>query len=390
MTITKDNIRNLFTHMALAQVSIRSGEILRRSARVKQLELLKEKKIDTVNEETIYEIEPVKFKPVQFKTDQAEPDSKRALVTPIRPPPITYQFTTVSKQIYDIISPDKQEQFIRALQKDDSYIKRVIISTEEQDELFNDIDKSEMGVYLEEWICSNLLCPGCNEGQLYKYVHPNMPVIDVACINPLHVLSHGPRYYQIKASQQSGVGMKYFSRIPISYSETGYIKVGSKKYGKFSHEVLVTEQDDKDLVIGYICISYIDNKNMTININPNDSFILIPNLLHNTINTNATHHSYYKYLYTNNSTLVSYNSHYVMAFSLNEYFDLTNSSIKLKNININYRFDYSNNTITIDQILNTQTTPPIPQTPLGAARRSSFEKYMIYKMKYLRLKSLKY
>ena len=392
MEITKDTIKELFTTMHLIKVTI--GQTLRRSERLarsrEQLQLKLDAPIYKINNE-----EPIQL-PITLHTPL--PISEDLFKTPVkRPPPIDYSFTTQSRALYNFISPDKQDDYLKLLKQDDAIIERMNIDI--KDTPFNQIDGSEMGVYIESWICSNFFCPGCEQYTLYKYSHPNMPVVDVACVNPEHILSHGPRYYQIKATGNRSGGMPYFTRRPILYSPTGYIKVGSKRYGKFSHEVLVTDSnEDKELVVGYICISYTDNGNMKITINPDESFILIPNLI-SLIKSEARHNAYYKYLYTRNSVVVSYNHFYVMAFSLREYFKLIELNLDLlNNISINYRFDYNGET-TINQILNpTQETDshvasmlPIQPTPLRTEPVNKkphyfYNKYLMYKSKYIHLK----
>ncbi len=399
MEITKDTIRDLFMNMHLSKVTI--GETLRRSKRLaekkslKQLQLIQDTPIDKINNEDILEQEPSSY-PTQIPLYTPQPISEDLFKTPVKhSSTIDYPLTTISRALYNGISPINKAHYLDLLRRDDQVIRRTIRDVE--DTPYNEIDGSEMGVYIESWVCANLFCPGCQEYTLYKYSHPNMPVVDVACVNPSHVLSHGPRYYQIKATQNTGPN-KYFTRTPISHSPTGYIKVGSKRYGKFSHEVLVTDESDKDLVVGYICISYTQKGDMRITINPDESFILIPNLIARQ-NPQATHHAYYKYLYTRNSVVVCYNYFYMMPFSLREYFQLVDLDLTLlNNININYRFEYDEGEITISQVLNpTQTTDAsgasaYPQTPLRsveppAKKRSAFyNKYLKYKTKYINLK----
>ncbi len=280
MEITKDRIRELFTTMHLSKVTV--GGTLRRSERLakKKAEYNADlmKQIPTPNDE-FFEDDTVFTASVASVASAASAAS--AFTTPARLPPTKgYQFTTISKQIYDMIPDDdpvQQAKLIESFKRDDLIIKRILGDIE--DKPYNEIDGSEMGVYIESWICANLKCPGCNESTLYKYSHPNMPVIDVACVNPNHELNQGPRYYQIKATQNIYRNL-YFTRTPVLHSPTGYIKVGSKRYGKFSHQIKVTDSDeDKELSIGYICISYKSIGNMQININSDLSFILTASLI---------------------------------------------------------------------------------------------------------------
>lgn len=397
MSISKEKIKELFTTMHLSKVRV-DGE-LRRSARIakRNLELLKLVPQTTIDNEEILLDQPLP------NTIESILETQFNDSTPDRQPPLVPVLTHLSKQLYESISPDKREHFLELLRQDDDIINQTINNVE--DTPFNQIDGSEMGVYIESWICINLCCPGCSEYSLYKYSHPNMPVIDVACVNSSHPFSSGPRYYQIKATGNTS-HLKYFTRNPVKYSPTGYIKVGSKRYGHWSHEVSITDSDeDKELVIGYICISYQSLGDMKITIDPEQSFVLIPNLTFTVETPGVSYHKYYKYLYTRNSTLVSYNDKYVMAYPLHYFF--SDISI-LKNIKIDYRFEYDKGETTIADILGlTHTVPqtplPIPQTPLagkrpaetsvnpGPPKRSPFndtfyKKYLLYKSKYIHLK----
>ncbi len=408
MEITKEHIRDLFTTMHLSKVTI--GQELRKSERLAAKAASKAAavagpSIPTIKdefhiEEKIYKEEQKPYTPPITSTSDLD-----LLKTPARSSTKeTYPFTTLSRELYNAISPDNQDHFLEVLRQDDIIIRSKFNI---EDKPFNEIDGSEMGVYIESWLCANLFCPGCGDKTLYKYSHPNMPVIDVACVNKAHVLEHGPRYYQIKATQNIG-DYKYFTRQPIPLSPTGYIKVGSKRYGKFSHQALVTNDDDKDLVIGYICIIFKQEGNMKITINPDESFILIPDL---TLSTKVDESgAYYKYLYTNKSVVVCYNPNYVNLYPLN----ICLKKSELKNIEINYLFQYSDDT-TIHDVLHPKKTPvedeapspPVPPTPLGKrlangpvngpakkpangpANRPDntfYKKYLMYKTKYINLK----
>jgi hypothetical protein len=399
--ITKDKIRELFTTMHLSQVTV--GGTLRRSKRLAEKRQISLDQIPTIGDKFYDEPQET------VDTSLAAAAGVDVFTTPARQPPTKqYNLTPLAKEIFDTVSPEKQEHFLTLLKKDDAIIKSAIRDIE--DKPYNEIDGSEMGVYIESWICANLKCPGCKQKTLYKYTYPNMPVVDVACVNPNHALGNGPRYYQIKATQNRSNHL-YFTRTPILKSTTGYIKVGSKRYGHWSHEVQVTDSnEDKELVVGYICISYTDEDKMRITIKPDESFILIPNLI-SPQNTDASHHAYYKYLYTNKSVVVCYNSNYVMAFSLREYFTSVNLNITLLNkIEINYLFQYTDEK-TLSYVLNPtqQTDPPVPQTPSAAlqpvapptvlrtvqqdgpaAKRTPvaefYKKYLMYKTKYINLK----
>jgi hypothetical protein len=163
---------------------------------------------------------------------------------------------------------------------------------------------SGVGTYLELWVCVNIPCPGCGH-KLYKYANPNMPVVDVKCINLTHNEMLGPIYYQIKATQKSAtyLGYKYFS------FDENYVSAGSINYGYNCHVVRADDFTSRDILIGYICIEYIytDPTFNRIIIDMNSSFVLIPDLQFQP-NINQTDWTYYHYIRTTPSPIIGFNT----------------------------------------------------------------------------------
>ena len=160
------------------------------------------------------------------------------------------------------------------------------------------------GKLVECWISDNMKCPCCEQYSLRRYASDIMPVIDLVCINPEHKFSHGVKFYQVKASNGTlFMGSKYFNK------DTKIIHVGSVNYGYLVHSVKISDDDfKKKILIGYICIEFAE-KDDTLQIKSNNSFIVYPKYdntvkqLFGTIETNTTVNidqefgeSYYKYI----------------------------------------------------------------------------------------------
>lgn len=205
-----------------------------------------------------------------------------------------------SQSLLSYFSPDTQKRLARDFHLDEIAINEKLKVLEVDDPNYVNYNASGVGTYLELWTCVNIVCPGCG-GKLYKYANPNMPVIDVKCINPEHKL--GPVYYQIKATEKGKVfnNYKYFS-----YEEE-YVSTGSIKYGYNCHEIKANDYLSRDILIGYICIEYkyADPLLNSIMIDMNTSFLLIPNLEFKptSIQNDLT---YYKYIRRGDSPIVTF------------------------------------------------------------------------------------
>jgi hypothetical protein len=211
--------------------------------------------------------------------------------------------STQSKNLLSYFSPETQERLARDFHLDDKAINKYLDKAEIDDPDYVHFDPKGVGIYLELWVCVNIPCPGCGK-KLYKYANPNMPVVDVRCINIFHN-KMGPIYYQIKATEKDKFYLEYRY---FSYDKN-YISTGSIKYGGICHEIRADDVISRDILIGYICIEYISIKNDKIIIDMNKSFVLIPNLDF-IADVHQKDLTYYKYIRTEPSPIVSFESSY--------------------------------------------------------------------------------
>ncbi len=227
---------------------------------------------------------------------------------------IDYNLSPKSLDLLSHFSPDTQKRLARDFYLDDMALQNYIGREETDDPSYIYFNASGVGSYLELWVCVNIICPGCGH-KLYKYANPNMPVVDVRCINPSH--KYGPIYYQIKATQKGVVhaGYKYFSY------DDNYVSAGSIKYGYNSHVIKADDYESRDLLVGYICIEYIytDPTFNKIIIDMNKSFILIPDLQFQP-NIYQKDLTFYHYLSTE-PTIVGFNNTMVRKFRLSELYE---------------------------------------------------------------------
>ncbi len=288
------------------------------------------------------------------------------------------QLSPESKKLVLAESVSNRQRLIYDILKDNEKIEAIGKLINAMDEDFSYTLASEVGVFMELWICANMKCPGCKNGKLNKYISSNMPVIDVRCVNPEHdLLTHGPLFYQIKATEKytNVLGLKYFTRTPIINYPSGYIKVGSKKMGQYSHEIKPTDSlETKYISIGYICVTYkyLTNRRF-VNIDLNDSFCLIPNLAFNSRTRSSDY--YYKYIQNQmNLSIITFNPdiNVVSVISFQDLITKYNYEPQLfKNINLDKKY------ITIPYY-----------RPSTATRELDYEsKYLYYKNKYLQLKN---
>jgi hypothetical protein len=236
---------------------------------------------------------------------------------------------------------------------DDIKISEIESKTMSDDPDYSYFENKEIGIMFEKWICVHFICK-CGS-KYVKYNNPNMPVIDIKCSNDEHNITlYGPKYFQIKSTQNNKLnhsGYKYFD---IKYY---YIHVGSRTYGEICHNIK-TSDIDKELLIGYMCITYkkIDDNN--IQIIKDLSFILIPKTDPPIILKSEKYYDYIE-LYPK-AVMIRFNP---------DLFDIT--QIDSDRININQQYD--------EQIF------------LKVKPISYEQKYLKYKQKYLNLKNkLKY
>ena len=252
-----------------------------------------------------------------------------------------YGFSPDAKRILAAHTPITRKYLEGDFLEDDMRLLRLEEKQEEKDESFEVYENKEVGVFLERWICANLKCPACL-GKLVKYASNNMPVVDIMCSNKDHDAKFGPKYYQVKSTEQGKLhmGQPYFSL------KDKYIKVGSTRFGKPIHEVTLGDEENKKILIGYICIEYIypDRNNMRrITINMNTSFFVVPDLTKVPANDDERRKSYYKYI--ENSKLpkipqITFDQDLCDVYLLKQ-INLDKINIKIdifKNIDLNQRF----------------------------------------------------
>jgi hypothetical protein len=261
---------------------------------------------------------------------------------------------TLTEKILEHLSPQSKLYVSRLFEEDDKLLEKMDKEEEELDKIYTYFENQEVGTYLELWVCANIRCPGCMR-KLLKYKSLSQPVVDVKCSNPSHnILYHGPKYYQIKATEQNKVmyGKKYFSK------DEYYIKVGSKRFGYNAHNIKLSDSlEIKKILIGYICLEYKRPNPDTrfIILDKEKSFIVKPYITKR-LKTGEIDNYYYTYTDDVYPTI------------------LFNPDIsKIINLNMIER----NTIINLDNHYNLY----------DSVQRRLFQKYLKYKMKYLQLKS---
>jgi hypothetical protein len=276
--------------------------------------------------------------------------------------------STQSKNLLSYFSPETQKRLERDFHLDDKAIKTEIEQAEIDDPDYVYFDPKGVGIYLELWVCVNIPCPGCGK-KLYKYANPNMPVVDVRCINPSHDNTMGPIYYQIKATEKDKfyLGYRYFSH------DENYISTGSKKYGGICHEIRADDVISRDILIGYICIEYILINNDIISIDMNKSFVLIPNL-HFIPDVHQIDLTYYKYIRIEPSPIVSFETSYANNMIFKKMFSELYKPFGVISLNTYY------------DAKKTYNKEPPAKLMLSPTKKMQY-KYLIMKKKYLDLKN---
>lgn len=206
-----------------------------------------------------------------------------------RPPQSLADFhtTNLTPKILYNLSPESKRRLAEDIEGDNEAIQYATNLAEESDPDY--IQYNNYGKLIEMWIADNMRCPCCKQFTLRRYDNPNMPIVDVVCINELHTIDDGVRFFQIKSS--NGVyfrGIPYFNYSPeenmrnIDNSKyitaKNIIRVGSKNFGKHVHNITPYDDDDiKILLVGYICVTYVeDTENQKLFINRTNSFIVLP------------------------------------------------------------------------------------------------------------------
>jgi hypothetical protein len=256
--------------------------------------------------------------PIDEDTDDV-PDYKiKKPSTRIKLQPVKYKdyIQDLTPAILEYLTP-----ISKAVMEDDIEIDNEIITKLKEMQEKEDDDyilyESNYGKLIECWIADNMNCPCCDAVQsLRRYSSPSMPVIDLVCINPEHNLSHGVKFFQVKASNGSlFLDKPYFNYdTNLTNPNANTIHVGSRKLGEMVHTINPQRPIFiKKILCGYICINYNENEDNLV-INLSKSFIVLPNYLLSdtttkrklsfepiipTIETDCDW--YYKYIETNNT-----------------------------------------------------------------------------------------
>jgi hypothetical protein len=243
------------------------------------------------------------------------------LNTPIRKGAYGMDIKLVSpftQTILSNLSDEDAKKYLKDYLRENEILKKIQEKIDENDPEFKFTSPSQVGIVLEYWVCAHIKCPVC-DGELHKYSFNNMPVIDVRCSNEKHTFNSGPKYFQIKVSEENAA-LLYFTLNRFLDHMNGFITVGSERLGKFSHKVTPggvmnkRNDDDKRLLIGYICITYtyISTNNRYIKVNLHKSFILLPSTTINEKSINMINDYYYKYINTiTNKPTIVYNPEFV-------------------------------------------------------------------------------
>jgi hypothetical protein len=116
------------------------------------------------------------------------------------------------------------------------------------------------GKLIERYIADNVTCPICNRLTLRMYKSECFPVIDFACINDEHTFANGVKFFQIKTSNGEPFrGTLYFDLLKHE------IHVGTSLYATAAHSIkTISSPNDKNILLGYICLIYRENEDSII------------------------------------------------------------------------------------------------------------------------------
>ncbi len=251
-----------------------------------------------------------------------------------------------SKRILNSYTPRSRKKMKYLFKKDDNKIKSDLNDRDYVQKL-----NCEWGIYMENILSVYGCCPTCGQSTLKKYVNPNMPVIDLVCINKSYHLEKNECYFfQVKTSFDDF----YFNL------RKKYISTGSRAYGSVAHSTNAqSSPTDKIITPGYICVrlnpvySPEGLLSDTVSIDPTKSFVLIPDYSKESDTTN----SFYEYVdvpvrYCNNT--ITWNNDLVTEYNL---FDKI----------------LSQHTVKIEQFESSQMENPYGKTYNAHVKKLSYE-----------------
>lgn len=256
-----------------------------------------------------------------------------------------------SKMLLNLLTPISREKLKKQFMEDDMEAMEMEEDIEDMDPLYSYFESTEIGAYMEFWICHNMKCQ-CGS-KFMKYINVNKPIVDIRCVNPAHKLEHGPKFYQVKTTLSGNIfnGYTYFSM------KDQNIFVGSKKKGYYAHYLKPT--DNLETLIGYICIEYKKINDTTIKIDLDRSFVVSPDML------NKIDDFFYNYIVLSGNDAIKYNTNMCNVYTLRQLYNGTNMiDVTQKYDTIMYKEEDSKIAIKL------------------------FNKYYKYKMKYMKLKNI--
>lgn len=175
------------------------------------------------------------------------------------------------KAISDAMSPRSKAFMEREMMEDDIFVENLEAESELTDpDYLEKMENGYLGFFMENFVSVYFPCPVCGKYTLKKYVHSNVPVVDLVCINKdYHMASNECFIYQLKISLTND----YFD------ASTGRIAVGSRAYGDIAHLHKPSEDIKiKRIVPGYICIKLRKrpNESQSYTIDKDNSFVIVP------------------------------------------------------------------------------------------------------------------
>jgi len=180
----------------------------------------------------------------------------------------TKQYTPISQRLLEYATTGEKERLLNDLDEDDKQIG--LLSRKElldDPDFIEKLDASALGFYMETFLCYHGICPLCKQKTLKKFKDCSIPAIDFICVNPEHFKNNECFLYQLKTS----IGTDYF--------DASHIKVGSRKFGNLSNSLTgLSNEFEKKLAIGYICLKLNDLLDGNFSINKRSSYCVIPNL----------------------------------------------------------------------------------------------------------------
>lgn len=277
---TIDSIYVYFINSDIIELISNYDNILKANKEVKRLEeIITQEKINNLAEINTQNYN-TPARPKRYTLSTAETKYKEYIMS-------------LSPTILSYVSPSKRDELKVKLNEDDNIIMDIEKSIDTKDKDYIHIEN--YGKLIEIWLADNMKCPCCNEKTLKRYSKDNFPIIDLVCINPNHNINDNVKFFQVKTSylQNNGASISLHGQPYFSFNDKT-IMIGSKEWGQFSHNIKGSD-DNKKILIGYICILFTKNKNDThIIISKSKSFVVLPSVKNN---DNKAYYQYTNFTY---------------------------------------------------------------------------------------------